>query len=114
MGPRDRIKTRSTSIPPSKTNPIIPNRNSRTTQIHKRTPRKRHDSTVQKPVHSILLLHKEKGRNVATGTRLSSRKQMVHTKSIPPTINPGTSGQIERLLSVHEIRHTMGLQQRTN
>src|SRR5487761_256708 len=110
MGPCDRIETGSTSIPPGETDPIIPNRNSRTAQIRKRTPRERYDPTIQEPVYGVVLLHKEKGRNVTTSTRLSPRKQMVHTKSIPSTIDSRTSGQAEGLLPVHKVRHTMGLQ----
>src|SRR5487761_537706 len=114
MGPRDRIETGSTSISPGETDPIIPNRNSRTAYIHKRTSKERYDPTIQEPVYGVILLHKEKGQNVTTGTRLSPRKQMVHTKPIPPTIDSRTSRQAEGLLPVHEFRHTMGLQQRTN
>ena len=111
MGPCNRAKTRSTSIPTQKTNPSITGRTQRTTEIHIGTPQTQNHSTIKESLHSIIFLH-QKGRwKATTSTGLSASELMDYTEQIPPTSHSPTCRPITRMLTVHQVRHTMGVQQ---
>src|SRR5579863_4157690 len=114
MGPRHRTKAWGTQCFTRQTDPPIPAGTRRTAQIRQRTPTKEDDSTVEKPLYSILFLHQEEGRKITTGTGLSTRQQVDHPKPLPTATNSPASRQTPWMLTLHQIRHPLGLQQHTN
>jgi hypothetical protein len=88
LGPHNRTQTGSTSGTPWQTNPTLPSRANRTPIICKRTHRKRHNQTLQKPLQVAILLHQKERWQTLTGTRLPTCQSMDYMQCIPTSANP--------------------------
>jgi hypothetical protein len=111
VGSRNRTQTRRTIDSPGLTHQTITTGTLRTAKVFQRTSRTGDYSTIKKPIHSILLFHQKEGWKVTISARLSTSQSMDHQKSIPTTTYTAISRLSNRMHFVHQIRHTMGLQQ---
>ena len=74
MGPQDRTKTWNTCNADQQNNQTINDGARRTQEIHRRTSGMRHHTTIQEPLHRIILFHQEKEWQIKTGTRLPTNQ----------------------------------------
>ena len=71
----------------------------------------KHDLAIMEPICCKLLLHQWK---TLPGTRLPTTQQMDKEKLKHITSHPIGSGQISRMLFVHQIQYSLGVQQYPN
>lgn len=74
----------------------------------------KHDPAIMEPICCKLLLHQEEGWKTSPGTRLPTAQQIDKEKLKPITSHPIGSRQISRMLFVHQIQYSLGVQQYPN
>jgi len=109
MGPCHRTKTWSTWCSTGQIDSIISTQTRRVTQVHQRTFTEEDDLTIKKPLHRILLLHQEERQKIETSAGLSTSQQVDYPELLPLTSNSPARRQTLRMLTLHQIQHSMGL-----
>jgi hypothetical protein len=114
MGPRHRTKTR----PPREhaRESICPNptRTGSARNIPPRTPRQGIYHRVQKPVRGAILLRQKERRKTPTSAGLPEAQRMDPPKRHTTPTHSRTHHKSPRSQSVHQVRHSLGVQQHTD
>src|SRR5712672_997388 len=112
LGSRYRPKTGSSQCTPGKNLFTHGPRTGRTEKIRHRTHPKGLHPSIQEPLCRPLLFHQKERWETPTRSGLPTVEPVDSSEYVSPPVNPSTHQQSSCPSSVHQIRHTMGVQQR--
>jgi hypothetical protein len=91
-----------------------PTRTRGTGNVPPRTPRQGIHHRVQKPIRGPILLRQKERRKAATRTGLPKAQRMDPPKRHTTPAHPRTHRESQRSQPIHQVRHSLGIQQHTN
>ncbi len=94
--------------------PSITQLGRRADQILGGTPPQRIHPRVKVSLCGPLLLHQEEGRKAPTSPRLLKIKRTNHPRQLPAPPDQNDPGTTPRSIALHQVRHTLGIQQHQN
>jgi hypothetical protein len=114
VGPRHRAKARPSRTHARESVRPDPTRTRSTHSVPQRTPRQGIHHRVQKPIRGPILLRQKERREAPTSAGLPETQRMDPPKCHTAPTHPRAHRESQRSQPIHQIRHSLGIQQHTN